>query len=162
MGARPFRVLVPLCCANAVLLQSQIHGADNSGRNYSVLAVSSCGERRCIVNAALVILEGPECRDGLPMTDGNGRIQKTILKNAGLRWYQFVSRKKVNTTFCHPSAIQKLCAQMPVDFRAAGTWEDESKPVPPDSMPVPSQKTLAELWPHTEWQSQLSESGVAA
>ncbi|MEI9961355.1 MAG: hypothetical protein WDM76_09595 [Limisphaerales bacterium] len=41
-----------------------------------------------------------------------------------------------------PRAAQKYHAK----FYARGTWEDETKPVAPDVMPVPKPEILAEIY----------------
>jgi len=96
---------------------------------------------------ALLILEGPELA-----------IDQTKLRTGSMRgWrhYQFVSRNKTSTCIGHPDRIQSTAASLAAALYKSGTWEDSSKPVPPDTMPVPRQEILAQIHPKNHWQDQL-------
>jgi hypothetical protein len=90
------------------------------------------------MSVSLLILEGPPCD-----------------KIRGWRHYQFVSRNKSSTCIGLPDRVQESIDGGNVAFCAAGTWEDETKPVAAGAMPVPRADILAIIHPKNNWQDQL-------
>lgn len=97
---------------------------------------------------ALLILEGPE------LTHHETKLRALALR--GWRHYQFVSRNKVSTCVGQPERTRASALSIGASFYAAGTWEDETKPVPPNTMPVPRPEILAQVHPKNEWQDQMA------
>jgi len=96
---------------------------------------------------SLLILEGPELlMDQTKLRTGSMR---------GWRHYQFITRHKTSTCIGHPDRMQFTAASLAAAFFKSGTWEDLTKPVPPDTMPVPRPEILAEIHPKNHWQDQL-------
>lgn len=95
----------------------------------------------------LIILEGPE------LTPETTKLRAGTMR--GWRHYQFVSRNKTTVSLGQPERTRQVANALGAAFYAVGTWEDESKPVPENTMPVPRAEVLAEIHPKNHWQDQL-------
>jgi hypothetical protein len=64
----------------------------------------------------------------------------------GWRHYQIITDGKAGHCMSQPMNAQIAATKFHAKFYARGTWEDDTKPVAPDTMPVPRAEIMVEIY----------------